>query len=84
MGARGDSIDKAGNSRSEYDDLLLIEDLESLLEELNEAGIEGSLDVDLPAEIAERAHAAGVHSTGDLRALIEKLHRQLDEGAGPA
>ena len=84
MAAKRESGDNADNTRSEYDDLLLVEDLETLLEELEEAGIEGSLDIKLPADFAEQVHTVGVHSMGDLRALIEKLHGQLDEEQGPA
>jgi hypothetical protein len=75
------NLDQTG---SEYDQLLLVEDLESLFEELEEAGFEGSLDsAALPADLSKRVQAAGVKSVGELRARLEQLHSHLDERREP-
>ncbi|HET9492949.1 MAG TPA: hypothetical protein VFR15_01825 [Chloroflexia bacterium] len=64
-----------------YDVLLDLEDLESLLEQLEEAGVVDEFDPSmLPPDVAELAREAGVSTLADLRALIEASHRQLDDG----
>ena len=67
-------------SSSEYDDLILVEDLESLLEELDEAGVAGTFDLTtLPPDLRERLESAGLASVDELRARIRGLHRRLDD-----
>ena len=73
------SADPFPRDGSDYDDLLLVEAMETLLEELEEVGIEGSLDdASLTTDLREQIEIAAVHSTGELRAKIEKMHRRLD------
>jgi len=64
----------------EYDALLTLEDLESLLEELEEAGVEGEIgSARLGDDLRERVNAAGISSTTALRSRIAQMHAQLDE-----
>jgi hypothetical protein len=63
-----------------YDVLLDLEDLETLLEQLEEAGVVDEFDASmLPPDVAELAREAGVNRLADLRALIEASHRDLDQ-----
>jgi hypothetical protein len=63
----------------EYGDLLALEALESLLEELEEAGAKDDLDpASLPADLADRVNALDVHSLLELRGRIADLHTKLD------
>ena len=68
----------------EYGELLFLEELESLLEDLEEAGITDILDAaDLPAELLQRVQAAGVATLDELKARILELHDLLDEREYP-
>lgn len=63
-----------------YDVLLDLEDLETLLEQLEEAGVVDEFDASmLPPDVAALAREAGVNRLADLRALIEASHRDLDD-----
>ena len=70
---------QGAHQSGDYDVLRTLEDLESLLEELDEVGIEGEISVArLPVELRERVIAADVATTDELRTRIAKLHAQLD------
>lgn len=72
--------DPGGIDGNEYDSLLALEELESLLEELEEAGIEGDLAAArLPADTDRRVREAGVDTTDALRTKIARMHAQLDQ-----
>ncbi len=63
-----------------YDSMLDLEDMESLLEQLEEAGVDEDFEASmLPPDMAELAREAGVTTLAQLRALIEATHRRLDE-----
>jgi hypothetical protein len=63
-----------------YDSILDLEDMESLLEQLEEAGVDEDFDASmLPPDMAVLAREAGVTTLAQLRALIEATHRRLDE-----
>jgi len=63
----------------EYGDLLALEDLESLLEDLEEDGAVDPLDpAILPDTLSERVKSLGLHSVDDLRTRIAQLHSKLD------
>ena len=63
-----------------YGVLLDLEDLESLLEQLQEAGVVEEFDPSmLPPDVAELAREARVTTLSELRELIEASHRALDE-----
>lgn len=63
-----------------YDVLLDLEDLETLLEQLEEAGVVDEFDPSmLPPDMAELAREARVNTLSELREIIEASHRQLDE-----
>ncbi len=69
---------KAKDER-EYTDLLIIEEIESLLEELEDMGITGALQAgELPDDLAELVRSLNVQSTDELRARIRTLHSTLD------
>ena len=64
---------------SEYANLLELDDLETLLEELEESGVRDDLSFDqLPDETAAQARSLGVQSLGQLRERIVTLHARLD------
>lgn len=69
---------KGQGSDQDYSDLLLIEDLESLLEDIEDSGEESFAN--LSPDLADRAQEAGVAGLGELRALIARLHSDLDNG----
>jgi len=72
--------DDQQNRDGEYASLVTLEELESLLEELDEAGVEGEIGSTRIAEdLHERANAAGITSTDALRARIARMHAHLDE-----
>jgi hypothetical protein len=74
-GKNDDSVDA-----TRYDVLLDLEDMESLLEQLEEAGVVEEFDPSmLPPDIAVLAREAGVSTLSELRELIEARHRNLDE-----
>jgi hypothetical protein len=64
----------------EYDRLALLEDLESLLEEIEEQGV---VEVDqpgpIPADVLARMNTAGVRDVQQLRDRIRGLHAELDD-----
>jgi hypothetical protein len=63
-----------------YRKLVLLDDLESLLEELEELGIgEDGASTALPGDLRERMEGLGVSSLTHIRARIAELHRQLDQ-----
>ena len=65
---------------SAYDIMQDLEDMESLLEQLIEAGVEEDFDPTmLPPDTAELAREARVNSVAELRALIDARHRALDD-----
>ncbi len=63
-----------GENGEEYKALMLLDDLESLLEELEESGAEG---YDQPI-LTERMHALDLTDMADLRERIGILHERLD------
>jgi hypothetical protein len=69
-----------GDDGDDYERMLLIEDMESLLEEMEEAGVTGLEPPDrMPPELAARMDAAGVKNVEQLRELVTRLHSELDE-----
>ncbi len=73
----------SNDSNNQYSDLLLLEDLESLLEDLEDAGEEGDFqDKELPADLDERIKDVGVTSLSELQARIADLHGRLDDQEG--
>jgi len=64
----------------EYDRLALLEDLESLLEEIEEQGV---VEVDqpgpIPADVLARMNTAGVRDVQQLRDRIRGLHAEFDD-----
>lgn len=68
---------------AEYSDLLLLDNLESLLEDLEDAGALDDLDLShMPTELADRVRDADVTSLDELRSMIAKLHAGLDSAEG--
>jgi hypothetical protein len=64
----------------EYDRLALLEDLESLLEEIEEQGVTGDGDWGrLAADTREQLVAYGVHDVQQLRTRIMHLHAEIDD-----
>ena len=73
--------DGANNGdNQEYESLLLLEDMESLLEDLEEAGITG-LDgpAPVPDDLRGRMEHLGVRDVQQLRDRIMHLHARIDE-----
>ncbi len=63
-----------------YQQLLDLEELESLHEEIEEAGVDPRIQWgDLPEELRERLAAFGVDSLNELVTRIAYMHAQLDE-----
>jgi hypothetical protein len=62
-----------------YAVMLRLEDLESLLEEVEEAEEGGSAAARLPDGLRERMEEMGVHSPDEIRREVSRLHRLLDE-----
>jgi hypothetical protein len=76
-----DSDTEAQNgSDATYRKLVLLDDLESLLEELEEQGIpeDGTTDA-LSGDLYKRMKELGVLSLTEIRSRISELHRQLDQ-----
>ena len=61
-----------------YADLLQLEDLESLLEELEESEEEGKPD-ELPPDLQERLSELGLSNADEVRARIAQVHATLDD-----
>ena len=71
----------AGSDESElYSSLLHLEELESLLEDLEEHSAQADSDK-LPVDLRERLDRLGMSSRGDLRLQIAQLHSKLDRDA---
>lgn len=63
----------------DYDDFLEVEKLETLLEDLEEAGMADNLNsFDIDGDLRERLDDAHIASVEDLRARIARLHSLLD------
>lgn len=67
-----------GDMQDEYESVLLLDELESLLEEIEEGGSTQQLSPELRAELG----TLGFTSTDQLRARIRELHEQLDANEG--
>ena len=68
------------SDQREYRDLLALEDLESLLEELEELSLTGLVPGEhIPAELRERMQALGVKDVQQIRDRIMHLHARLDD-----
>jgi hypothetical protein len=66
--------------QQEYQDLLALEDLESLLEELEEQWLTGQVPGEhIPPELQERMQALGVKDVQQIRDRIMHLHARLDD-----
>jgi len=81
MQGRNDVPTDSGKARDEreYADLLTLEEMESLLEELEDADITGAIRAEeLPGDLAELARSLNVTSTDELRTRIRTLHATLD------
>jgi hypothetical protein len=64
----------------EYKDLLVLEDLESLLEELEDHSLTGLEPGEhIPAELREHMQALGVRDVQQIRDRIMHLHARLDD-----
>jgi hypothetical protein len=62
-----------------YDNLLEVEKLETLLEDMEDAGSRGQADaLDTDGDLQERMRQAGVTNIEELRARIGSLHSKLD------
>ena len=71
--------DDAGTN-PQYETLLLLDDLETLLEELEEQGITGTPPGEqIPPALRDRMDHAGVRDVQQLRDKIMRLHAQVDE-----
>ncbi|MEO8284923.1 MAG: hypothetical protein ABI670_00610 [Chloroflexota bacterium] len=72
--------EQSAENEQEYNHLLLLDDLESLLEEAEGAEVTGRLSAsDLPDEARQLAAELGVQSIADVRQRILELHAKLDE-----
>jgi hypothetical protein len=62
-----------------YDRLLEVEKLETLLEDVEDSGSGGEVGtLDMDGDLRARMVAAGVNNTEELRARIASLHSKLD------
>jgi hypothetical protein len=68
--------DRMPKNPQEYDLFLELENLESLLEEIEESGDVGQLPSD--PEARKRLAELGLSSVSDLRKRIAELHAELD------
>ena len=63
-----------------YQQLLELEELESLQEEIEETGLDPKSQWDaLPAEVREHLASLGINSNSALVARIASMHAELDE-----
>jgi hypothetical protein len=69
----GEGAEDAG-SAEEYEATLKLEELESLLEELEECEGTGPI----PADLQSRLQALGIRDEAELRRRIADMHSQLD------
>ncbi len=75
--------EESSYSGEEYETLALLDELESLLEELEERGItglEGASNV--PEDLQERMAELGVKDVQQIRDKLMHLHAQVDEDDG--
>jgi hypothetical protein len=64
----------------EYQTLVLLDELESLLEDLEEQGITGLEGrSNIPEDLQQRMAESGVHDVQQLRDKLMRLHAQVDE-----
>jgi hypothetical protein len=62
-----------------YDAMLQLDEMESLAEEIEEAGLPaGAGMADLPPELAARMSELGVRTMQELRERIRRMHQELD------
>jgi hypothetical protein len=72
--------ESVSSSDEEYERLMALEDLETLLEDLEEQGITGLGPPQvIPAEMRARFKAAGVENVLQLRDKLMHLHAELDD-----
>ena len=70
----------AEHENEEYQTLAILEELESLLEDLEDNGITGiSAGVSIPDDIRQRMERLGIHDVMQLRDKLMHLHAQVDE-----
>ena len=63
-----------------YQQLLELEELETLQEEIEETGLDPETDWDaLPSDLRDRLASLGVNSLSDLVTRISYMHAELDE-----
>ncbi len=63
-----------------YEQLLELEELESLQEEIEEAGLDPETDwQSLPSDLLERLASFGINSASELVTRIAYMHAELDE-----
>lgn len=75
----GRRADEAPDDR-EYEALVELEELESLLEELEEQGVSGfEGDPHIPEALRARVQAFGISNVEQLRGRIMHLHAELDQ-----
>ena len=66
-----------------YDNFLEVEKLETLLEDLEDAGSTGQAGaLDADGDLQERMRQAGVSNIEELRARIGSLHTKMDSAEG--
>ena len=76
---RGAGEPGIGPENIEYEQLLVVEELESLLEELEEQGVSGlAANEDIPDQLRARMDDLGVHDVQQLRDRIMHLHTEID------
>jgi hypothetical protein len=67
------------DDKSPYDEFLELEKLETLLEDLEDAGVEGNLLApNMDGDLRARLDDVHVSNVEDLRAMIAGLHSRLD------
>jgi hypothetical protein len=70
----------ADQESEEYRTLVLLDELESLLEDMEDEGITGlAASESIPADIKQRMDALGVHDVQQVRDRLMHLHAQVDE-----
>jgi hypothetical protein len=69
-----------GFDSQEYETLALLDELESLLEDLEEQGITGLEGAsNIPKDLRERMAELDVHDVQQVRDMLMRLHAQVDE-----
>lgn len=69
-----DSMAGDGSSKEEYESTLMLDELESLLEDFEEHEGTGPL----PADLQSQLDALGLRDANELRRRIADIHAQLD------